>query len=829
MPFQTLRIAVVWLISAAAVLIVSWFAPTLFDASINTYFRLRGELPAPDDIVIVAIDDASLQRVGKYPWSRRIAAECLDKISSGKPLAVGLDIIYSEETEPEDDARLAEAIAKNGRVVLPVQLFENASANASGQIETIWLKPLPKFESSAARFGHAHAAPGVDGTLRTIQLSKSDDRGNRFWAFGLEILRVAEQINPNDYEEKPGVLRFGSYDIKLLPADVEAWEMPGASVLRSNEMLINYIGATKSFRYYSFADVLNGDVPPQAFAGKIVLMGATSPTLGDSHVTPFMNFAGGDGRAGGQAMPGVEIHANVINTVKNRLWLAFLPPFWDLGIASLIIFAATATIKLLDGRRQVFALAAEFLAIVVGSLLAFNNYFLILPLPEMIAAFLSAVPLLLLDRSLVASRNLDARLNTLAAVQKGFLLDENAQSAAGDETARIVPRNLEWKLRAVDDITSHLLSRMSFINRVLTGMTDGVIIADSTDRIVFVNECGARMFRAEAKNLLKFNLSEFFLEQNIFDEKTLRAAVDKVLAGASYEKEFATASDERSYFLRLSPVTASGEPGLNVYKSSETVENSQVIGILVLLSDVTEQRELDRLKAETVQFVSHELRSPLTSIQGLSDVLMKFPVSAEESKEMLATIHSEAVRLNEIINRFLDIKRLESGASDIQISPIEINRLVKDCVLSTHPAAAEKKIKIESVINRSLSPLEADSQLITQAVNNLLSNAVKYSPPASVVKIETAEVASEFQIIVSDQGYGIPENRLERIFDKFYRLERDAASGIVGTGLGLSFVKEVAEKHGGRVSVESRENGGSIFILHLPCRADLSHSATSNR
>ena len=814
--FQTLRVGVIWLISAAVVLVVSWFAPTLFDASVNMYFRLRGELPAPDNIVIVAIDDASIQRIGKYPWSRRITAECLDKISTGKPLAVGLDVIYAEETEPEDEARLTAAIAESKRVVLPAQLFEDASATASDQTEIRWLKPLPDFELYAAGIGHAHAAPGVDGTLRSIQLSKSDDRGNRLWAFGLEILRVADQIPAADFEEKPDVLRYGSYDIKLLPADAAAIEIPGASVVRSDEMLINYVGATNSFRYYSFADVINGDVAPEAFAGKIVLIGATSPTLGDSHITPFMNFTGGDGRMGGQAMPGVEVHANVINTIKNRLWLSFLPPFWDLSIALLIIFAATAIIKLLDGWRQIIALAVAFFLIFGGTLFSFDKYFLILPLPEMLAAFLSAVPLLLLDRSLVASRNLDVRLSMLAGIQKGFLLDEKVNPASDNKIAAIVPRNLEWKLRAVDDITSRLLSRMSFINRVLTGMTDGVIAADTTDQIVFVNECFERMFKTDAKNLLNCNLTEFFLKQGVFDAKTLRLVIDKVLAGESYEKEFVNPADEHNYFLRFSPVTASNEAVQDVFKSTEAAENSTVIGILVLLSDVTEQRELDRLKAETVQFVSHELRSPLTSIQGLSDVLIKFPVSLDESKEMLATIHSEAVRLNEIINRFLDIKRLESGVQDMQIAPVEINELVKNCVLSANPSAAEKEIKIEPVVNRRLPFIQADAQLLAQAIGNLLNNAVKYSPPSTVVKIETARFASELQIIVSDHGYGIPANRLERIFDKFYRLERDTASEIVGSGLGLSFVKEVAEKHGGRVTVESREGDGSIFILHLP-------------
>lgn len=816
--FQWIRTAIIGLVSAAAVFVVHWFAPSLFNASINTHFRLRGELPAPEDIVIVAIDDASIQRVGKYPWSRGVTAKALNKISSGQPKAIGLDIIYAEESDAEDDERLAAAIEKNGRVVLPVQLFENSSESAPGQTEVVWLNPLPEFDRAAAGKGHAHAAPGEDGTLRSIQLSKADDKGKRFWAFGLEILRVAEQIRADDYEEKPEVLRFGSYDIRLLPNEAEGAAIPGVSVVRSNEMLVNYIGATKSFRYYSFADVLNGEIPPETFAGKIVLIGATSPTLGDAQVTPFMHFAAADDREGGQAMPGVEVHANLINTIKNRLWLRFLPGYWDFGITLLIILGATAAVKLFDGWRQVAVLILIFLAIVGGSLIAFNNYFLILPLPEMLTAFVTIVPLLLLDRSLSASHDLDLKLSALSEVQKGFLPDENELFNEQKSLRSFVPHNLEWKLRAVDDITTRLLSRMSFINRVLTGMNEGVLVALTSNKIAFVNDCFTEMFDVEARNLINRDFTEVFLQRNILGAEELRAAIEKVLAGENYEKEFAAAMpEERHYFLRMSPVTADAA-ALDDFKSSpETVQNAGVIGILILLSDVTKQYEFDRLKAEMVQLVSHELRSPLTSIQGLSDVLRKFPVSGEESKEMLATIHSEAVRLNELINRFLDIERLESGVQDLHKSPVNINSLVESCVLAVNPAAAEKGIKIGQIVNRRLPELEADPQLLAQAIGNLLSNAVKYSPPQTTITVETVKAASEIQIIVSDNGYGIPPNALERIFDKFYRLERDAASETIGSGLGLSFVKEVAEKHDGRVVAESEENAGSTFILSLPC------------
>ncbi|HXG83401.1 MAG TPA: CHASE2 domain-containing protein [Pyrinomonadaceae bacterium] len=814
-----LRIGLIWLVSAGAVFTVSNFVPLLSNASLNTLFRLRGELSAPDDIVIVAIDDASLQRIGKYPWARSVIADGLDKISAGEPRVVGIDIIYAEESDAEDDERLAQAIKKNGRVVLPTQLFE--SVNETGQIEIVWLRPLPELEAAVAGEGHAHAAPDVDGTLRSVQLNKADEKGNRFWAFGLETLRVAENIAPNDFEEKRNGLHFGSYKIRLLPEETEKVELAGASLARSDEMLINYTGATKSFRYYSFADVAGGDVAPETFSNKIVLVGATSPTLGDAQVTPFMHFAGSGEREGGQAMPGVEVHANVINTIKNNLSLRFLPDLWGYAIALLIIFSATLAVKWLEGWRQVATLTVILSAIVAGSLLAFNRYFLILPLPEMLTAFLACAPLLLLDRSLGASRDLDSKLQTLSEAQKGFLLDNNRKFNEPNKPGAIVPRNLEWKLRAVDDITTRLLSRMSFINRVLTGMNEGVMVADTMNRIVFVNQRLPRIFETAAANLLNQNLSEFLVERKIFALTELSETIEKVLAGEIAHKEFEeTAAQTRHFLLQLSPVSA-GEDA--AFAGFDEMKNAPVIGILILFFDVTKQRELDRFKAETLQFVSHELRSPLTSIQGLSDVLQKFPVSEDESKEMLETIHSEAVRLNEIITRFLDAKQLESGTRDLQISTVDVENLIADCVSAAAPLAAEKRIEIQFDTNQSLPVLQADAPLLAQVVGNLLSNAVKYSPPETTVSVEVVKLDSELQIIVRDEGYGIPKNALEHIFDKFYRLERDAASETVGTGLGLSFVKEVAEKHGGRVTVKSEEGIGSTFILRLPYQTKLSH------
>ncbi|MBX7169569.1 MAG: CHASE2 domain-containing protein [Pyrinomonadaceae bacterium] len=798
--FQWIRIAVIWLVSFLSVLAVSWFAPSLSNAAINMLFRLRGELPAPENIVIVAIDDASLQRLGKFPWSRKLTADCLDKITAGNPKAVGIDVIYAEESDLSDDEALAKAIKNNGRVVLPVQLYEKISNTNPQKTEIGWLNPIQEFAQNSAAKGHAHAAPDVDGTLRTVQLSKSDDKGNRFWAFGLETLRVAEGIPPNDFEEKSGLLRFGNYQIKLVSDEINQTEyLKGVSIVRPNEMLINYIGASKSFHYFSFAEVLDGTIPPETFKDKIVLIGATSPTLGDSQVTPFMHFAAAENKEGGQAMPGVEVHANIINTIKNRLWLGFLPQFWEIFLAISIILGATAAVKLIDGWLQVLILVLMLLAIIGGSILAFNNWQTILPLPELLTAFLTAVPLLLIDRSLAASHDLDIKLHRLAEVQNEVLLNTNFENTELTAQSKLIPHNLEWKLKAVDDISTRLLSRMSFISRVLGGMNEGVIVADVKNQVVFVNNSLSQMFGIEPKTFVNQDFTDFFRQRNIFAESELKKIVEQTLNGKQFEKEFKFRS--QNYLVRFSPVNA---------------ENDEVIGILVLLTDVTKQRELDRLKAETMQFVSHELRAPLTSIQSLSDVLRKFPVSNEESSEMLDTIHSEAIRLNELINRFLDIKRLESGAQNLQISKFNLNKLLENCVQTANPFALERQSKIHFFKPEKPINIQADAQLLKQAVDNLLNNAIKYSPQNSMVEITTQSKPKETQIIVKDKGFGIPKESLNRVFDSFYRLERDVLSATVGTGLGLSFVKEVAEKHHGKISVNSEEGVGSEFILTIP-------------
>jgi signal transduction histidine kinase len=163
-----------------------------------------------------------------------------------------------------------------------------------------------------------------------------------------------------------------------------------------------------------------------------------------------------------------------------------------------------------------------------------------------------------------------------------------------------------------------------------------------------------------------------------------------------------------------------------------------------------------------------------------------------------------------------ELLRREAKRTENLFSRVLIEKLIADSCRSLEPLAAEKGIKIRSKTSDSLPRLEADEQLLTQVINNLLSNAIKYSPAHSEITIETESDEAETRIIVRDTGYGIPEEEQERIFEKFYRLERKEDAEVVGSGLGLPLVREIVEKHGGRVAVKSVLGQGSVFTIHLP-------------
>src|ERR1044071_8640803 len=190
----------------------------------------------------------------------------------------------------------------------------------------------------------------------------------------------------------------------------------------------------------------------------------------------------------------------------------------------------------------------------------------------------------------------------------------------------------------------------------------------------------------------------------------------------------------------------------------------------------------------------------------------------EQAKEFVTIIANESQRLSRMINTFLAVTKLErKDKQEVLKIPLRLDEVVKETITSLQPAAKKRRIRLVEQPTQRLPPVAADKSMITQAVKNLVNNAIKYSPERTTVTVSTALEAEAVRVCVEDRGFGIPAEAKERVWDKFYRVVREGQEkDEESTGLGLSFVREVVEQHGGRVDLDSEEGRGSKFSFTLP-------------
>jgi len=239
------------------------------------------------------------------------------------------------------------------------------------------------------------------------------------------------------------------------------------------------------------------------------------------------------------------------------------------------------------------------------------------------------------------------------------------------------------------------------------------------------------------------------------------------------------------------------------------------IGGVLVMQDITYLKELDRVKSEFVSTVSHDLRTPLTTIQGYIELLPRAgPLNAQQQEFILRAGQSmEAITV--LINNLLDIDRLEAGF-DMDMEPCDLVHIIDESVEDFLEQAQEKRQELRWDPPEALPLVRGSSHRLRQVLDNLISNAIKYSPEAGWIAVSADEDSGHIVVRVADNGIGIPPSQQPYVFDKFYRVESDQTLGIKGTGLGLAIVKTVIEKHNGRVWVESRPGIGSVFSFVLP-------------
>jgi signal transduction histidine kinase len=372
------------------------------------------------------------------------------------------------------------------------------------------------------------------------------------------------------------------------------------------------------------------------------------------------------------------------------------------------------------------------------------------------------------------------------------------------------------RLQSLYVLNGALLEQSVGVN-ALSEMGDGVALGYLDGRVAYANSALLALAGStpdEANSFSFLDLLDRF-RTDVFDEPAI--AVRRVLqTGESYERELHFADRNETYGLRISLVFDASDQTSS--EASGRTGASQPLCLALVIKDLTSAKEYEKLKSDMISLMSHELRTPLTSINGFAELLTADEELPEEAKEFVTIIANESQRLSRMINTFLAVTKLQrKDRQDVFKIPLRLDEVVKETIASLQPVARKRRIRLVEQTTQSLPPVAADKSMITQAVKNLVSNAIKYSPERTTVTLSTKLEAEAVRLCVEDRGYGIPTEARDRVWEKFYRVVREGEDkDEESTGLGLSFVREVVEQHGGSVNLESEVGRGSKFSFTLP-------------
>jgi signal transduction histidine kinase len=322
----------------------------------------------------------------------------------------------------------------------------------------------------------------------------------------------------------------------------------------------------------------------------------------------------------------------------------------------------------------------------------------------------------------------------------------------------------------------------------------------------------AKLDSDQIYNLDLFSLLEQF-KTEVFSEP--RLAIRRVLqTGENYEAELSFPETAKTLKVQISLV--------KVPSDEQSIHETNVTMLpacfLITFRDISAVKENEKLRSDMASLMSHELRTPITSISGFAQLLLMDDKIPDDAREFLEIIGNESQRLSKMVSTFLSVSNLEqSDKQDVTKSPVKLDTVVQEVVEDMRETAKKKRIRLVEHANAHLPPVAADKGLVTRAVSLLIDNAIKYSPERTSVIISTILEADFLRVVVEDRGYGVPKGEQEKIWQKFYRVAREGQDKEEeSTGLGLSLVKEIAEQHGGEVSVESEVGQGSRFSFTLP-------------
>ena len=329
-------------------------------------------------------------------------------------------------------------------------------------------------------------------------------------------------------------------------------------------------------------------------------------------------------------------------------------------------------------------------------------------------------------------------------------------------------------------------------------MTDGIIAFNRKGEIILINPA--------AKKLLAITPEDETFE-DIFKKFNLNINMEKIIYLENW-----TSTEQRVQV---------NDRYVNVFFAPFKNETERPDGVIAVIQDITEHVKLDNMQKELVADVSHELKTPITSIMGYADTLLEGEYDKETQNKFLNVIATEARRMARLVTDLLTLSRYDSNKKRAQKESFDLGELVKKCQDKLGIEIKKKNHKVNCFVTADVPPVYADKYDIERVVLNILTNSIKYTPDGGEIKIYVGFVYNDAYIKVFDNGIGIPEEDLSRIFERFYRVDKARTREMGGTGLGLSIAKEILDKNGGSIDIKSVVGQGTEVVIRIPTRVTI--------
>ncbi|MET0067659.1 MAG: CHASE2 domain-containing protein [Candidatus Thiodiazotropha sp.] len=818
--------------------------------------------PASDDIVIVAVDEKSLESIGRWPWPRFWHAQLIDQLSQAGARAIVFDILLAEPDpqDPEGDRKLIQSVAASERVYFPVILEQRRQGGML--VETL---PIPALANVAAGLGHVHIDLDADGIARGVYLYEG--LGDAYWPH--LTLSLLHGLSPGQYPLQSPPPAGPSPDVQRIS--------------RHSHRMIPYAGPAGHYPRYSYSQVVDGRFQADAFRERIVLVGVTATGIGDALPTPLSGY--------GVPMPGVEINANILDSLRRGEEVTPVAALVQMLANALVVLVPFLLYPYFPTRAAPLVSILVFTLFVISSGILLRGMGIWLPPAAGLLGLALSYPLWSWRRLDQAVRYLNEQLERLQREQmmmpvsppvgdltsamrflsrlmplQGWVvydaargrplvqdgdapgaplphLKPDAWARSGAETwTRVTRPESDWQLgfswprnqvpegHALDllsdfarqfseppkhrdggvlervelriaqlrETTARIQRFRNLIQNAVGQMDDGLMVINSHGQVVMSNpRSSLYLGHQQGSDLLGRDAYELLRVLEIGGGGGWEEAFRRVILEGRAMRFEARRQPDTELFVQLQPLMG--------------VE-AEFHGMIVNLSNIATLKRTERTRVKMLNFLSHDIRSPITSLLSLTQSQQWRQGNGEALARQIEPLARRSLKLADDFLRLARAEAVETASfQDLDLLSVACNALDE-----VYIQAKSASVTVTSEFGEEELWLEGDPALLERALFNLLENAVKFSSSDGQVRLSIGRRQGWVICEVSDRGPGLPDELLEEVFQPFVQSSSPSASEFRGVGLGLSFVKVVAEKHRGRVRVENDPAGGARFVFELP-------------